>query len=73
MKAKWAVKPSKRFLALVEAFGGPCATAKVWSIEYASLRRFLEGKRSIHIGTVAHIVEGSGMSYEDLFEHVPVK
>ncbi len=63
------IKPSKKLHALVTLAGSPYAAAKEWGIPHVTLTLFLEGKGSLPGNAVAKVVEHSGYTYEDLFEH----
>ena len=63
------IRPSKKLHALVTLAGSPYAAAKEWGISNVTLALFLEGKGSLPGNTIAKVVEHTGYSYEDLFEH----
>lgn len=63
------VKPSQKLRDLVEIYGGVNITAERWGIEYGSLKRFLKGEQTLSLPVAGRIVEKSGLTYEELFEH----
>ncbi len=67
------IKPSKKLHALVVLAGSPYAAAKAWGISHVTLTMFLEGKGSLPGNAVAKLVENTGYTYEDLFEHASKK
>ncbi len=67
------IKPSKKLHALVTLAGSPYAAAQKWGIPSATLNLFLDGKGSLPGNAVAKLVESTGYSYEDLFEHAGAK
>ncbi len=69
MSHDFKVKPSKKLRDLVEIYGGVNLAAEHWGIEYGSLDRFLDGKNMLSLPTAGKILESTGLSYEELFEH----
>ena len=63
------IKASKKLHALVTLAGSPYAASKAWGIPNVTLSLFLEGKGSLPGNAVAKLVERTGYTYEDLFEH----
>lgn len=63
------IKPSKKLFALVTLAGSPYQAAKKWGIPNVTLTLFLDGKGSLPGNAVAKLVERTGYTYEDLFEH----
>lgn len=67
------ILPSKKLHALVTLAGSPYAAAKKWGVNHVTLTAFLDGRGSLPGNTVARLVETTGYTYEDLFEHEPAK
>ena len=63
------IRPSKKLFALVTLAGSPYAASKAWGIPNVTLTAFLDGKGSLPGNAVAKLVERTGYTYEDLFEH----
>ncbi len=63
------IRPSKKLHALVTLAGSAHAAAKEWGVSHVTLTMFLEGKGSLPGNAVARLVEVTGYTYEDLFEH----
>lgn len=67
---QWRLTPSPRLLALIEAHGGQFPAARAWGLEYNSVKRFFSGNGGLAAESVASILEGTKLKYEDLFVHV---
>lgn len=67
------VRPSRLLRQKVASAGSVNAAARQFGIEPASLMRFLDGDAGINGSTIAAIIEATGSSYDQLFEHVEEK
>jgi hypothetical protein len=67
MARKTNLRPSRKFIQLVELHGGAYKASRAWKVEYKSISRFLRSGGGLTGDTIAAIVDRSGLSFEDLF------
>ena len=64
------VRPTDQFRRLLSGYRNLNAAAVWFGIEYVTLRRFMEGQGNLSGGNIAKIIGKTGLTYEELFEHV---
>lgn len=64
------VRPTQKLLTLVmDIHGSVRAAAEAWGIQHVSLQRFISDEGGLSQETAAHIIERTGLNYDQLFVH----
>jgi hypothetical protein len=66
---KVILRPSKKFMALIVLHGNLNAAIRKWGVPYNTIGDWIEGRASLPGDTIARLVEVTGRSYDELFEH----
>lgn len=66
---KFTLRPSKKFKALITLHGSVNAAVTEWGVPYMTVKDWMKGDGQLPGNVIARIVEITGHTYEELFDH----